>query len=102
MIELGLRALKPGGIFIAFTPNASEEARARSYSAWHKSWGFVHPQLIDAVYLRKAFPGRTILVASSPYPLAGLASYHFDHPQYLDLCGDELLFALKKERSSRQ
>ena len=99
MIGLGLRLLKPGGVFVAFTPNGSDELRARKYDTWHHWWGFVHPQLIDGQYLRKTWGHAKLLATTSPYPLQDLNMNNGKPSRFLNLEGDELMFALTKSTS---
>lgn len=47
IIELAHRLLKPGGYLIAITPNGSLKYRDSHSESWHRSWGEVHPNLID-------------------------------------------------------
>lgn len=87
-IAFGLSVLKPGGLFLAFTPNGSESYRRVDPQGWHKSWGFVHPQLIDEVFVRQALQGRELAVASSPYGNVGWNAAN-------DPSGGELAFAAR-------
>lgn len=92
-VRRGLSLLRPGGLFVAFTPNGSPEFRAAQPIAWHKLWGLVHPQLLDAGYYRGLFAGRDILLASSPYDTRAIAQWK-ENPQAsaeLPLAGPELL-----------
>jgi len=105
MIALGQQLLKPGGLFVAFTPNGSRTFRQNAPRDWHLMWGFVHPQLIDDDFLLKTRPRHPLLLHSAP-----LLAFH--EPQHLDpirnwaespdrtpRCLDhvELLFAYTKE-----
>ncbi|HLJ96156.1 MAG TPA: class I SAM-dependent methyltransferase [Gemmataceae bacterium] len=95
MLTLGMRLLRPGGIFVAFTPNGGELRRRTQYATWHRCWGFVHPQLLDEVYLAKRFAGYRYVIATNPYPLVELR--RFPHcPSVLDQSGMELMFAVEK------
>ncbi len=97
MIELGMRSLKPGGLFIAFTPNGSAPLRNRDFRAWHKLWGLVHPQLIDDEYLRNCFSGIPLIITSSPHPIDQIAQWDRSTNQLItSLDGDELMFAVQK------
>jgi hypothetical protein len=96
MIDVGLRLLRPGGVFIAFTPNGSDQFRAIRYNTWHRWWGFVHPQLIDGEYLQKTWGHSELLVATSPYPLHDLRRHRGESSRFLNLEGEELMFALWK------
>lgn len=97
-IEFGFRVLKPGGLFIAFTPNGSDALRIRQPEAWHRLWGQVHPNFLDDVYYRKAFAGKSFVLGSKPYDLARLADWSASGQGqiFLDLGGDELLVAARK------
>jgi len=66
VIDLAARLLKPGGYFVAITPNGSADFRAARRSAWHRAWGKVHPNLIDEVFWRQALGERPILIDTSP------------------------------------
>lgn len=89
MLRLGLRLLKPGGLFVAFSPNGSEHYRRLQPANWHRCWGLVHPQLIDEVFLQRELAGKRFLVSSSPY--------HGLQWGLNDLTGDELLIVLQAD-----
>lgn len=97
MIETGMSFLKPGGLFVAFAPNGTATFRARNSVAWHKSWGLVHPQLIDDDFLRHSFRNFPLLITSTENPFEQIAAWG-QHSTTLiaDLAGDELMFAVKK------
>lgn len=95
-LATGLRLLKPGGLFVAFTPNGSREYRQVSPAGWRHSWGRDHPQLIDSEFLRARFPGG-VLAASAPYDLGAISSWHGREQIFLVLSGSELMFAVRKE-----
>ena len=67
VISLAMKLLKPGGWFVAFTPNGSDVYRKAHPWQWQRSWGLVHPNLIDEEYYRFIFNDMSFLVASSPY-----------------------------------
>ena len=92
-VRRGMSLLRPGGLFVAFTPNGSAQFRATDPGAWHKLWGLVHPQLIDAEYYRRLFADRACLLASSPYDAHGISGWR-ENPVAaveLALAGPELL-----------
>jgi SAM-dependent methyltransferase len=95
LIELGRRLLRPGGLFVAFTPNGSAAFRHVAPRNWHLCWGLVHPQLIDDEYIvaQKLEPS---IVASSPYPLDEFSSLPVHRSYRGSLQGDELLFAFRR------
>ncbi len=105
MLALGCRLLKPGGLFVAFTPNGSLTFRQNAPRDWHLMWGLVHPQLIDDAFLLKARPQHPLLLHSAPL-LAFDQSAHLDpihhwakSPDRTARCLDhvELVFAFNKE-----
>ena len=66
MISLGMRLLKPGGLFVCFCPNGSQAFRQRAPQDWHLMWGQSHPQLVDEVFLQHRFPAQPLLMHSAP------------------------------------
>lgn len=96
MIETGWSLLKPGGWWVAFTPNGATARRERAPRAWSRNWGSVHPQFLDERFLQKAFPSECGLILSEPYPnpLPHLPSSQ----TWLigSLTGSELMVAVKK------
>jgi 2-polyprenyl-3-methyl-5-hydroxy-6-metoxy-1,4-benzoquinol methylase len=96
MIDFGLRSLKPGGLFVAFTPNGSAARRARNPVGWHSNWGLVHPQMLDDEYLRHRFRGVPLVATSSEHPLTQIAQWDRSEPPLItDMSGDELMFAVR-------
>jgi 2-polyprenyl-3-methyl-5-hydroxy-6-metoxy-1,4-benzoquinol methylase len=99
VVEFALTKLRPGGLFIAFTPNGSEAFRQRQPKAWQKLWGMVHPNFPDSLFYRALFPNS--LLASTPYDFSRLtywrANPSFGAPSE-DLAGAELLVASLKEK----
>lgn len=93
-LALAQRLLRPGGLFVAFTPNGSDAHRRVAPFNWHMSWGLVHPQLIDEVFVaRQAVAGW--VVASTPYPLDKLRSWDGRSHYIGAMEGEELMMALK-------
>jgi 2-polyprenyl-3-methyl-5-hydroxy-6-metoxy-1,4-benzoquinol methylase len=95
MVALGERALKPGGLFIAFTPNGSMAHRNRNPEGWHRSWGGVHPQLIDDVFIQRMSGRRSFIAATPPYPFESLRVWE-GGPKLLPMEGNELMIAFRK------
>ena len=100
MIEFGMRSLKPGGLFVAFTPNGSASFRSVLPNNWHKSWGLVHPQLIDEVFLMRNFSSVPLIITSSPHPLQSFSNWKRTAlSEVVSLEGAELFFAIQKPLS---
>jgi SAM-dependent methyltransferase/ribosomal protein S27AE len=74
VLALAERLLRPGGWFVAFTPNGSLERRALDPGGWHQQWGFVHPQLLDRGWLERVATNRQIGADTTPYDLAAIAA----------------------------
>lgn len=55
IFDLAWRCLKPGGAFVAFTPNGNEAFRLYNDRSWHKLWGAVHPNFLDKVFYERHF-----------------------------------------------
>ena len=72
----------------------SDAYRAINREAWMKSWGFVHPNLLDDRFYARVFEGLPSLLASTPYDLQAIARWAAAGPlesTVLDLRGPELL-----------
>lgn len=70
------RLLRPGGWFVAFTPNGSDCFRRRAPLDWHLMWGLSHPQLLDETFLLHHLQDVPLLLHSAP-----LLSFHL--PEHL-------------------
>lgn len=94
-IDYGFSMLKPGGLFIAFTPNGSEAFRRARPWNWMKAWGLVHPNLLDDRYYQTVCANRRHLITSSPYATRELGQWRAGSINRTvgDLAGDELCFA---------
>jgi 2-polyprenyl-3-methyl-5-hydroxy-6-metoxy-1,4-benzoquinol methylase len=108
MMALGMRLLKPGGLWVCFSPNGSLTFRQRAPRDWHLMWGQTHPQLVDEVFLQRAFPHQPLLMHSAPL-------LHWDDPVHLQPVTDwqrqptpqvgcldhvEMLFVVAKDSGS--
>ena len=65
-VALAAALLKPGGLFVAYTPNGTAEYRAHDPESWHRLWGKVHPNMIDDEFWRAALGGRPCLFGATP------------------------------------
>jgi SAM-dependent methyltransferase len=96
MIALAMRLLKPGGLFLTFTPNGGFGLRQARYNAWHRLWGFVHPQLLDEQYVKHNFARYRYVIGTDPILLDELKRFPAESPLLLAQNGPELMFAVQK------
>jgi 2-polyprenyl-3-methyl-5-hydroxy-6-metoxy-1,4-benzoquinol methylase len=89
-----MRMLKPGGLFLSFTPNGSAVHRAVSPN-WSKAWGEVHPQFIDDIFLDHNFKLSPRAIGSSPVGDISLP-VECRLNQVDKLAGGELVFVARK------
>lgn len=95
MVQLGLRSIGPGGLFVVFTPNGSQAYRQLQPGLWHRSWGEVHPQLLDDCYLQRLGFAHLAASSSGRYALEELRSWAGEE-RVLRMDGAELLLAARK------
>jgi 2-polyprenyl-3-methyl-5-hydroxy-6-metoxy-1,4-benzoquinol methylase len=95
-IAYAWKVLNEGGLLVAFTPNGSQAYKDAHPDSWHKLWGLVHPQFLDAIFYKSAFAHSGYLLASNPYNLDQLRSWDGKSQAELNLSGMELLVAVKK------
>ena len=92
ILELADRLVKPGGYFLAFTPNGARTFRDSHPSGWRSTWGLKHPNHLDEVFYRCAFQDRDYWLCSSPCDLDSLRDWA-QRPEQVtaQLAGSELL-----------
>jgi 2-polyprenyl-3-methyl-5-hydroxy-6-metoxy-1,4-benzoquinol methylase len=96
VVELAKLALRPGGYFVAFTPNGSEAFRRADPKAWHMFWGKVHPNLLDDEFYRHTFAAQRLHLDTSPINLDALSRFaDGDKVTTSDLSKSELLCVAK-------
>ncbi|MFO0944585.1 MAG: class I SAM-dependent methyltransferase [Planctomycetota bacterium] len=93
-IALVKRIVKPGGLFVAFTPNGSLERMRHDPGRYHRQWGDVHPNMLDELFYETSFPGRPKLFASDPYDHKAIKGWDRKKDLVLSLTGEELLCAI--------
>ncbi len=99
-IAFGLSILKPGGLFVAVTPNGSADFRKKLPDAWHKLWGLVHPNFLDGDFYQSFFADPPCFLASNPYPMQEIENWGIgQHERHIadQLSGEELLIIVKKK-----
>jgi len=63
VFERARHLLRPGGLFVALTPNGSEAHRAANPN-WSLMWGRDHPNYVDEVFLSRHFSNEPRLFTS--------------------------------------
>lgn len=99
-ISFGFSILKPGGLFVAVTPNGSAAYRKKAPDAWHKLWGLVHPNFLDGDFYQSSFADNPYFLASNPYPMQEIENWGIgQHERHIadQLSGEELLVIVKKK-----
>lgn len=94
VFDYARRLLKPGGLFVSFTPNGCQEHRKVS-AVWSRLWGEVHPNFIDEVFLDRSFRGSPRAIGSSPI-FSGILPRSAELRRLNALDGGELFFAARK------
>jgi 2-polyprenyl-3-methyl-5-hydroxy-6-metoxy-1,4-benzoquinol methylase len=56
VIAAAMQLVKPGGLFVAFTPNGNQAVRDRWPQLWHKMWGRAHSNFLDSAFWENRFP----------------------------------------------
>ena len=97
VIRLGMSILRPGGMFIAFSPNGAAAHRLTDPAGWQQSWGLVHPNLLDDEYYHHQFGGLSYLLSSDPYDLRAIHRWAIGNEAQhtLGLSGGELMCAAR-------
>lgn len=97
VINFGFRILKPGGTFIAITPNGSEARRIIDPVRWRRLWGMVHPNMLDDIFYASMFDDKSYFMTSSPYRLDNIDEWRKSPCQITDRkSGSELLIIARK------
>jgi 2-polyprenyl-3-methyl-5-hydroxy-6-metoxy-1,4-benzoquinol methylase len=93
IFALARRLTRPGGLFVAFTPNGSAARRAKPEQAANVAhmWGQVHPIVLDDVFYRHALANQPTLLATNPYSLDLIRGWNQRTDLSGDLSGGELL-----------
>jgi 2-polyprenyl-3-methyl-5-hydroxy-6-metoxy-1,4-benzoquinol methylase len=95
MLKDGMRLLKPGGVFLAITPNGSDAFRKLKGASWSSLWGNVHPQLISDEWILQA-TAHPCFISALPIDLPTMAAWRSERIVSGNLAGWELAFAVRK------
>jgi 2-polyprenyl-3-methyl-5-hydroxy-6-metoxy-1,4-benzoquinol methylase len=94
MISLAKSLVKPGGYFIAVSPNGSKDYREGNKNAFHHTWGKVHPNYLNVDFYKFVFKDVPYYMGSSPFNLENITPIEKDN--FVDnLAGEELLIIAK-------
>lgn len=99
VLQVAWDMLKPGGLFVAITPNGSDEYRAVAPASWMQLWGEVHPNFIDGrFWQRQCRHGEHYFLGTIPVPAAALKNFMSGEQAITRsvLQGDELVFAARR------
>ena len=95
MIENGMRLLRPGGLFVALTPNGTAAFRKADPVSWSKMWGQVHPQLITERWINHVAANRDWIAMATPAKSNVLEAWDGSQGVAGQLVGPELLFVIR-------
>ena len=88
------QALRPGGLFVAVTPNGCAARMLRDRRGFQHDWGMYHPIFLDDEFYCSALPDRPYLLAASPWNDEQLAAWDRRQTTVLELgTSGELLLA---------
>jgi 2-polyprenyl-3-methyl-5-hydroxy-6-metoxy-1,4-benzoquinol methylase len=91
VVTIARKCVKRGGLFLALTPNGSEEFRTRNPADFQRLWNRVHPNFLTEEFYQHLFADQPLLLGSSPYNLARIAEWNRRDQVTLPLDGIELL-----------
>ncbi len=96
--DLARRLVRPGGLFVAYTPNGSADCMRAHPKLYHESWGRLHPLYYDDLFYRYCFPNNPKLMCSAAYgkqvDLSAISQWDQRSNLTLDVSNRELLVAI--------
>lgn len=92
VVQFASKLLKPGGVFIAYTPNGCEEFMHENPLSYHRSWGGVHPSYLDDRFWFRQFPDARKLIGATPLDLEAIRTWDRSDDLKLSLIESELVF----------
>lgn len=96
LLNFAFSKLNPGGVYIAVTPNGSQQYRAKKPGNWSRVWGFKHPILFDEIFLQHSFAGYQYLATTRLNDYSGMSRWASSTDSLVDdMSGWELLVAAR-------
>lgn len=97
VLALARRVVRRGGLFVAATPNGSTAYRETDPEGWHRSWGFVHPLLLDEEFYKATFRGGSYVIDTTPYDHQTIRTWAESSGERLTVknSGNELIVAAR-------
>jgi 2-polyprenyl-3-methyl-5-hydroxy-6-metoxy-1,4-benzoquinol methylase len=92
-IELARKLVRPGGWFVAYTPNGSRHRLEVDPDSYRAHWGYLHPNVLDEEFYLRHLSDRPKIMASPPYDLGAIGSWDRRGDKVMDLSGWELFVA---------
>lgn len=104
-LRMARNLLRPGGVFVAFTPNGSLRQIPDNVRAFEHHWGRLHPVHLDEEYLLGRLSGVPCLMTSRPYrrwnDLSDIRHWNRKMTRTCDLSHSELLTVFINDPSER-
>jgi 2-polyprenyl-3-methyl-5-hydroxy-6-metoxy-1,4-benzoquinol methylase len=91
MIDLSKKLVKPGGYFVAISPNGSAEFRKKNPIGFSKAWGKVHPHYLNVEFYKTIFKEKPYYIGSSPFNFSVIKQWKSQEQIIDELSGDELI-----------
>jgi 2-polyprenyl-3-methyl-5-hydroxy-6-metoxy-1,4-benzoquinol methylase len=95
MLKLAKRKLKKSGYFIAISPNGSKQYRQKDPEGFHRAWGKVHPNYLNADFYQTIFKDVPFYIGSSPFNYGAIRSFNLNDQVVDDLASEELIVIAK-------
>ena len=90
-IAIARKLLRPGGLFVAITPNGSAPFRKQNEALFHSGWGKSHPNVLSDEFYRTVFSACPLFLNSTPYDYKAISDWNKTDSLSLDVSGFELL-----------
>lgn len=99
-VAIACKLLKPGGLFLAITPNGSLCYRDAAPKSWHRFWGKVHPNMLNDAFWAREFVAEPHFIGSLPESRDRIAGWAATPGQVLvGLGSDQLICAARLQES---